>query len=137
MPPAAHPLPPMQPQSSRAGRLAALLSLLLLLAGLAAAPAHAQITKEKPGRIRAANRRALREAREIDSPYKDSHLDVTRERLRRGGSTEPQPNASRDTEYATGTAPNVKPPSLLGIRRRTAIQQPPAHEVKKPKEKKK
>ena len=124
----------MRPQSSRAGRLAALLSLLLLLA---AAPAHAQITKEKPGRIRAANRRALREAREIDSPYKDSHLDVTPERLRRGGSTEPQPNASRDTDYATGTAPNVKPPSLLGIRRRTAIQQPPAHEVKKPKEKKK
>ena len=123
------------PSCSGPGRLARLLALLLLV--LAAPAAHAQIAKERPGHIRAANRRALREARQIDSPYKESHLDVTREQLRRGNSNEPQPEASRRTNYATGTAPNVKPPGLLGLRRRTAIQQPLPREAKKQKEKKK
>lgn len=122
------------PSSSPAARLLALLSLLLLLAAPAA---HAQIAKEKPGRIRAANRRALREARAIESPYKDSHLDVQADHLRRGDSNVPRPEASRRTNYATGTAPNVKPPGLLGFRRRTPLQQPPPHDVKKDKEKKK
>ena len=121
--------------SSRSGRLAVLLVLLLLL--LVAPAARAQIAKERPGRIRAANRRALREARQIESPYKDSHLDVTPDRLRRGDSNAPQPEGSRRTKYATGTAPNVKPPGLLGFRRRTPLQQPPPHEAKKQKEKQK
>jgi hypothetical protein len=112
----------------RASRSRAAL-LLVLLAGLWLAPAaQGQIVREKPGRIRAANRRALREARATDSPYKDSHLDVTPDRLKRGASTQPQPADNRQLDYKTGTAPNVQPPGLLGLRRKTALQRPPAHE---------
>lgn len=103
--------------------------VVVLLAGLGLAPvAQAQIVKEKPGRIRAANRRALREARATDSPYKDSHLAVTPARLKRGASTQPQPTDDRQLDYKTGTAPNVQPPGLLGLRRKTPLQRPPAHE---------
>ncbi len=94
--------------------------LLLVLAGLGllSGPlAHGQIVKERPGKIKAANRRALREARKTDSPYKDSHLDVTREQLKRGQSAPPQTEASKAVEYKKGTAPNVKPPGFLGLRR--------------------
>ena len=98
------------------------------------APAvQAQIVKEKPGRIRAANRRALREARTTESPYKDSHLDVTPDRLKRGASNEPRPVINRELDYKTGIAPNVQPPGLLGLRRKTAIQRPPAQQVRKEK----
>lgn len=111
------------------------MALALLLAGLLAPAAHAQIVKEKPGRIRAANRRALREARTTESPYKESHLDVTSDRLKRGGSNETRPATNRELEYKTGTAPNVQPPGLLGMHRRTAIQHPPTPETKKEKKK--
>ncbi|GAB3648668.1 hypothetical protein GCM10027594_24080 [Hymenobacter agri] len=107
---------------------------MLLVGGLVPA-ARAQIVKEKPGRIRAANRRALREARATDSPYKDSHLTVTPEQLKRGGSNEPRPATNPEYDYKTGIAPNVQPPGLLGMRRKTAIQRPPAPEVKKEKKK--
>ncbi|GAA4044345.1 hypothetical protein GCM10022409_33010 [Hymenobacter glaciei] len=109
--------------------------MVLLLAGLLAPAAHAQIVKEKPGRIRAANRRALREARATESPYKESHLDVTPNRLKRGASNEPRPANDRELNYKTGTAPNVQPPGLLGVRRKTTLQRPPAQEVKKAKKK--
>ena len=109
--------------------------LVLLLAALVAPVAQAQIVREKPGRIRAANRRALREARTTESPYKDSHLDVTPDRLKRGASNEPRPATNRELDYKTGTAPNVQPPGLLGVRRKTAIQRPPAQETKKEKRK--
>ncbi|MCI1187987.1 hypothetical protein MON38_11200 [Hymenobacter sp. DH14] len=106
-----------------------------MLLWLAAPAAQAQIVKEKPGRIRAANRRALREARATESPYKDSHLDVTPDRLKRGASNEPRPATNPQLDYKTGTAPNVQPPGLLGMRRKTAIQRPPAPETKKEKKK--
>ena len=109
--------------------------MLLVLAGVFAPAAHAQIVKENPGHIRAANRRALREARTTESPYKDSHLDVTPDRLKRGGSNEPRPAANREFDYKRGTAPNVQPTGLLGVRRKTAIQRPPAYEPKKEKKK--
>ena len=128
------PRPVPGPWASRS-RVSGLLALVLLLAGLLAPDAHAQIVKEKPGRIRAANRRALREARTTESPYKDSHLDVTPDRLKRGGSSETRPATNRELDYKTGTAPNVQPPGLLGLRRKTAIQRPPAQESKKEKKK--
>jgi hypothetical protein len=92
-----------------------LLAAALLLGHL---PARAQIVREKPGKIKAANRRALREDSRTESPYKDSHLDVTRDRLKRGQSTQPQPESNRAVEYKKGTAPNVKSPGLLGLRRK-------------------
>ena len=133
--PVAHrPRPVLAPRASRS-RVGGLLALVLLLAGLLAPTAKAQIVSEKPGRIRAANRRALREARTTDSPYKESHLAVTPDRLKRGASNEPRPATSRELDYKTGTAPNVQPPGLLGVRRKTAIQRPSAAETKKEKKK--
>ena len=115
--------------------MAGLVGLLLLLLLITASTAQAQIVKEKPGRIRAANRRALREARTTESPYKESHLDVTPDRLKRGASNEPRPAGGRELDYKTGTAPNVQPPGLLGLRRKTALQRPPAQEPRKEKKK--
>ena len=133
-PVARRPRPVPAPRASRS-RVAGLLAAVLLLAGLLAPAARAQIVQEKPGRIRAANRRALREARTTESPYKDSHLAVTPDRLKRGSSNEPHPATDRELNYKTGTAPNVQPPGLLGIRRKTAIQRPPSQETKKEKKK--
>ena len=79
--------------------------------------AQAQIVHESPAQVKAANRRALREAQRTESPYKDSHLDVTRDRLKRGQSTQPLPEGSDELHYKTGAAPNVKSPGLLGLRR--------------------
>jgi hypothetical protein len=73
--------------------------------------------REKPAKVKAANRRALREAQATDSPYKDSHLDVTADRLKRGQSTQPQPASRAELDYKKGTAPNVKPVTFLGFRR--------------------
>jgi hypothetical protein len=84
---------------------------------LGSGAARAQIVHAKPAKVKAANRRALREAKRTDSPYKDSHLDVTADQLKRGKSTQPQPNVARDVNYGKGTAPNVKPAGLLGLRR--------------------
>jgi hypothetical protein len=94
---------------------------------LNAAPARAQIEPVKPGKIKAANRRALREDRTTDSPYKDSHLDVTKVQLKRGQSTQAVPETRKDLNYKSGTAPNVRPPGFLGLRRRkTDLQRPPS-----------
>ena len=100
-----------------ASRSAGLLLGLSLLGLLSGPPAHGQIAPEKPGKIKAANRRALREAKRTDSPYKDSHLDVTRAQLKRGQSAQPPAMTSKAVDYNKGTAPNVKPPGFLGLRR--------------------
>ena len=124
-------MPAPQASRSRGLGLLGLVWLLVLLASVA----QAQIVREKPGRIRAANRRALREARATESPYKDSHLTVRPDQLKRGASNEPRPATNPEYDYKTGTAPNVQPPGLLGMRRKTAIQRPPAQEAKKEKKK--
>ena len=127
------PRPLFAPSASRS-RALGLLALLLALAALLPPAAQAQIVREKPGRIRAANRRALREARTTESPYKDSHLDVTPDRLRRGASNEPRPETNRELDYKTGTAPNVQPPGLLGSRRKTGPATPTGPRTQKRKE---
>lgn len=77
-----------------------ILALSLLLAG-AAHPAQAQIARSSPGKVKAANRKALREARKTDTPYKDTHLAVPKNRLKRGAS-EPEPvGADGKMEYKT------------------------------------
>ncbi len=105
-----------RPQASRSGLL---LLLLITGAGLLGSPAaHGQIVQQKPAQVKAANRRALRETRNTDSPYKESHLAVTSDRLKRGESTQPRAETSRGLDYKTGTAPNVRPVGLLGRRRK-------------------
>ena len=82
-------------------------------------PAH--VYPHTAGRARytiRSNRRALREAHHTDSPYKDSYLDVTPARLRRGQSTQPLPAGSDELRYKNGTAPNVRGPGFLGLRRK-------------------
>ena len=108
---------------------------MLLLALLIAQTAQAQIAREKPGRIRAANRRALREAQRTESPYKESHLDVTPARLKRGQSTQTAPEGSsrEKLSYKTGTAPNVQPPGFLGFRRKKNNLQHPPRQPSSPK----
>ncbi|MFC6222491.1 hypothetical protein ACFP2F_04495 [Hymenobacter artigasi] len=126
-----HPQRPLR-SPRQAPHLAASLSRLLGLLAVAVfllstAPARAQIEPTKPGKIKAANRRALREDRTTESPYKDSHLDVTRVQLKRGRSTQAVPETRKDLDYKTGTAPNVQPPGFLGLRRKkTNLQRPPA-----------
>ncbi|UOQ98473.1 hypothetical protein MUN81_03055 [Hymenobacter sp. 5317J-9] len=102
------------PAASPNGRLLWLAAALLLWLG--GGTAQAQISREKPAQVKAANRRALREAKRTDSPFKDSHLDVTPARLKRGQSTQPQPQIDPELRYK-GTAPGVKPRGFLGLRR--------------------
>lgn len=95
----------------------ALLGTLLVVGGLLSSPAaDAQIVRAKPSQVKAANRRALREAQRTDSPYKDSHLSVTPARLKRGESTQPQPEISSDVRYKKGNSPNLRPSSVLNLR---------------------
>ena len=114
-----------------------LVRLLLGLAGLGllGSPAvKAQIVNEKPGKIKAANRRALREAKRTESVYKDSHLDVTRQHLKRGQSTPNLPEGSGDLRYKNGIAPNVKS-GFLGLRREkvsTLVRKEQRHRARKP-----
>ena len=103
-----------------------LLGPLLLSIGvlvLTSPVAQGQITHEKPAQVKAANRRALREAQRTESPYKDSHLDITPDRLRRGASTQPAPEGSNEFGYKNGSAPNNKPPGFLGLRRKKDTRQ--------------
>lgn len=80
------------------------MSRYLFVGLLLATAAQAQITPTSPARQRAAERQALREAQHTQAPYKDSHLAVTRQQMRRGGSN-----------------PRTRPadePRFLGLRRR-------------------
>ena len=89
--------------------------VFFLLAGLLGSHrSSAQIVHEKPAQVNAANRRALREARRTESPYKESHLDVTPARLKRGQSTQPVPEGSSKLRYR----PNPHPADRLDQRRK-------------------
>ena len=106
-----HPLPSRLPLASHS----VLLTVFFLLAGLLGSHrSSAQIVREKPAQVKAANRRALREAKRTESPYKDSHLDVTSARLKRGQSTQPLPEGSNKLRYR----PNPHPSDRLGQRRK-------------------
>ncbi|GAA4368049.1 hypothetical protein GCM10023185_40430 [Hymenobacter saemangeumensis] len=84
-------------------------------------PALAQIVREKPGKVKAANRRALREARKTEVPYKDTHLDVSKDRLKRGSSEPKATQHSNKLDYKHGIAPNVKEPGIFGLRRKKKL----------------
>ena len=93
--------------------------VLIVLAALGLAQAAtAQIAPVSEAQQRAANRQALRDARRTNSPYKESHLNVTAEHLKRG-STEGPPGADQ-LPAATSGRPSTKRP-LFG-RRRTELK---------------
>ena len=91
---------------------------LLLALGLSTLSAQAQIAHEKPGKVKAANRRALRETKHTEAPYKDTHLQVTRAQLKRGKSDQPVPAGSKDLRFREDGTPAVKEPGFLGMGRK-------------------
>ncbi|WP_426060402.1 hypothetical protein [Hymenobacter sp. B1770] len=104
-------------QVSRSLRLGLLLALALLLSSQVAT---AQIVHEKTAKHKAATRRALRDAKRTDAPYKDSHLGVTAARLKRGQSDPPklQPYDELDNEvdYEPEPVVQAKKSGFLGLR---------------------
>ena len=107
------------PFPTRRPRLSPSIGLLLVLLGLVISPAaRAQIVNQKPAQVKAANRRALREAQHTESPYKASHLAVTPARLRRGQST-PLPSDGNDGQRPLKAAVAARERSgFLGLRRK-------------------
>jgi hypothetical protein len=92
--------------------------LLAALATLGSHRVEAQIVHKKPGQVKAANRRALRDAERTEAPYKDTHLTVKPERLKRGQSAQPRPELGEEMQYQTGAAPKGSSEGLLGARRK-------------------
>ena len=95
-------------------------SVMLLLSAAYARSAAAQIKETSPAKLRAENRRALRDARQYPAEYKDSHLAVSRTDLRRGeGGQAGQPHDGRASYKfdKTGTA-RVSEPTYPGLRLR-------------------
>ena len=83
--------------------------------------AEAQIVPEKPAQVKAANRRALREARHTTSPYKDSHLGVTAARLKRGQSTQHVPKGSDELKFEKVATPKANSSGFrLGRRKKSS-----------------
>ncbi|WP_303309941.1 hypothetical protein [Hymenobacter sp. BT730] len=72
--------------------------LLALTGWLSTTPACAQISYSSPAQQRAENRRALRDARRVQTPYQESHLAVTRETFKDGdsGNQKARPNDGRE-----------------------------------------
>ncbi|NML66970.1 hypothetical protein HHL22_17325 [Hymenobacter sp. RP-2-7] len=85
--------------------------LLCALALLLASSAVAQIAPSNPAQQRAANRRALREAQQANVPYKESHLTVTRQQLKRGSAAGPPGTANTRPDEGKRRA-GLKLPSL-------------------------
>ena len=90
------------------------LTLALLLA---TATAHAQTEPSSPARQRAANRRALRDARRTETPYTDSHLGATRRTPKRGESA-PLPAVAGEPKFDRDGTPHVTEPKYPGLRLR-------------------
>jgi hypothetical protein len=116
----------MQPRpASRSLGLGVVLALVLLLSSQAAT---AQIIHEKPGKHKAATRRALRDAKRTDAPYKDSHLEVTAARLKRGQSDPPKlkpyDELDNEVDYEPEPVVQAKKPGFLGLRRAKKKAQP-------------
>ncbi|SFQ20998.1 hypothetical protein [Hymenobacter arizonensis] len=112
-------------QASRSLLLGLWLALVLLLSSQAAS---AQIVHEKPGQHKAATRRALRDAKRTDAPYKDSHLGVTAARLKRGQSDPPKlkpyDELDNEVDYEPEPVVQAKKSGFLGLRRNKKKAQP-------------
>ena len=93
-----------------------------LLSALMSTQAHAQLESTSPAEQRAANRKALRDARKFDAKYKESHLTVNKEELKdqSGGRLAVNPPTDERASYQfdrTG-APRVSEPSRFNFRLR-------------------
>ena len=95
----------------------------LVLATLLATAAAAQIAPTSPAQQRADNRRALREARRTETPYKDSHLTITAQQLKRGGS-EARVAAADEPRFDRDGTPHATEPKYPALRRRKAKTEP-------------
>lgn len=91
-----------------------LLALTLLLA---TATAQAQTETSSPAQQRAADRRALREARRTATPYTDSHLGAARRPLKRGEPA-PVPPVADEPKFDRDGTPHVTEPKYPGLRLR-------------------
>lgn len=84
--------------------------------GCLAHTASAQTVATSPARQRAENRRALRETRKYKAEYKETHLAVTSEDLKRSQSRAlPRDGRARYKFDHTGT-PRVSEPSRVNLR---------------------
>lgn len=94
-----------------------------LLLALAAAPkAQAQLESSSPASQRAASRRALRDARKVQAPYKESHLAVSKKQLRvkAAGRLAVLPPAAGQPDYkfSRDGTPRVSEPTKMHLRLR-------------------
>ena len=87
---------------------------LVLALGPLGKTAAAQIAPVSAAQQRAANRQALREASRTQSPYKESHLTVTPEQLKRGNTAGP-PGTASPAAQPTSTRPRKGFPLLRGF----------------------
>jgi hypothetical protein len=97
-----------------------LLASLVLLAPAA----QAQIVPTSPGQQRAAARQARREAQRTDVPYQESHLDATRQPVRRGSSERPK-RVGKEPRFGRDGQPHVTEPRFPGLRRRPKTEPNP------------
>ena len=93
--------------------------LSYLLAGLLLATAPTQIVPTTPAQQRAAERQAQRDARRVESPYKDSHLDPAS----LGDAARPRP--AHEPRFGRDGAPRVARKKLPGQRRRATREPKP------------
>jgi hypothetical protein len=78
--------------------------------------ASAQTVVKSPGRLRAENRRALRETKKYEAEYKDSHLAVNRDDLRRSQGRELPHDGRRRLQFDHTGTPKVSEPSRVNLR---------------------
>lgn len=93
-----------------------------LFVSLMSTQAHAQLEATSPAQQRAANRKALHDARKFDAKYKESHLTVDKQELKdqSGGRLAVNPPTDERASYQfdrTG-APRVSEPSRFNFRLR-------------------
>lgn len=93
----------------------------LLLSFALISSVRAQIAPLSARQARAANRQALREASRTESPYKESHLTVTPQQLKRGSSEGPPGVAN-----AAQLRPDGSPRKRMKLTRRRSAQTEPA-----------
>lgn len=97
---------------------------MILLLGIVPA-AKAQLADLSPSKQRAANRRALREAKKYPAEYKESHLTVSRGALKRGEPGRPQPrDGRRRYKFDNTGTPRVSEPTAPGVRLMRKKQSP-------------
>lgn len=89
--------------------------LSYLLASLLLTTAPAQIAPLTPAQQRAAERQAQRDARRVEAPYKDSHLDPASL-----GSAAARPRPAHEPSFGRDGAPRVAKKKLPGRRYRSA-----------------